>query len=84
MLLPVILPGIHVYVVAPVAVSVELLPVQIEVGDADEATGGAGETVTANVAVLEHPLVVPVTVYVVLAVGATVTGVPVKLPGIQL
>jgi hypothetical protein len=56
----------------------------MDVNDALAATGGAGETVTANVAVFEQPFVVPVTVYVVFAVGATVAVPPLKLPGIQL
>jgi hypothetical protein len=48
-------------------------------------TFGAGFTEMETVAVFEHPLTsVPVTVYVVFAVGLTVTEAPLKLPGIQL
>jgi hypothetical protein len=47
-------------------------------------TFGAGLTVIVRVEVLVHPLaLVPVTVYVVVVVGDTVTDEPVKLPGIQ-
>jgi hypothetical protein len=47
---------------------------------------GAGFTTTEVVAVLEHPVAasVPVTVYVVVVVGLTVTEAPFKLPGFQL
>ena len=41
------------------------------------ATGGKGFTVIVAVAVFVHPLAsVPVTVYIVVAVGAPVTGLP--------
>ena len=46
-------------------------------------TVGAGLTVIVLVAVPVQPPVVPVTVYVVVVVGETVTIVPVKLPGIH-
>lgn len=60
---PVSAPGFQVYVVAPVAVSVVLLPEQIVVLDAVVVTVGVGFTVMVRVAVLVHPLApVPVTV----------------------
>jgi hypothetical protein len=47
-------------------------------------TVGNGLTVTPTVAVFTQPLAfVPVTVYVVLVVGDTVTDEPDKLPGVQ-
>lgn len=49
------------------------------------ATVGEALTVINRVDVLVHPLAfVPVTVYVVVVVGDTVTDVPVKEPGIQV
>ena len=48
------------------------------------ATVGDGLTVIICVVVPVHPFVVPVTVYVVIVVGETVTVAPDKLPGIQL
>jgi hypothetical protein len=58
-------------VFAPLAVSVILLPLQIVVDGETEIVGvGTGFTVTVLVAVATHPAdVVPVNVYVVLAVG---------------
>jgi hypothetical protein len=61
-LLPVKLPGIHVYDAPPVAVSVVLLPLQIEAGAALAVIVGSGVTVKINVAVLVQPAVVPLTV----------------------
>ena len=82
---PVKLPGIQLYVDAPLAVRVVELPAQIVALDADVDTVGAVLTVIARVDVFVHPLaLVPVTVYVVVDVGDTVTDEPVKLPGIQL
>jgi hypothetical protein len=64
---------------------VVLLPAQIDAFEAEAFTVGFGLTVTATVAVFEHPaLTVPVTVYVVVVVGETVTEVPVSDPGIQV
>lgn len=40
--------------------------------------------VTVTLAVPVQPAAVPVTVYVVVAAGVTETGVPFKLPGIQV
>ena len=53
--------GSHEYVVAPEAVSMVLLPLQIVVVPATLITG-IGVTVTVTVAVTEQPLLVPVTV----------------------
>jgi hypothetical protein len=49
-------------VVAPVALSDEVLPAQIVPGVAVEDTAGVVPTVTVTVPVAEHPPVVPVTV----------------------
>ena len=59
---PVKLPGIQVYVVAPLAVSVVELPLQIVGDDAEAVTVGLGVTVINCVAVPVHPAVVQVTV----------------------
>ena len=78
-------PGIHVYVFAPVPVIVTDEPIQIAVEDVVVPVGGKGFTVIVLVAVVIQPVaLVPVTVYVVVAVGATFTEAPLKLPGIQL
>lgn len=51
----------------------------------DAVTVGDAFTVIARVAVPVHPLAaVPVTVYVVVVAGETVTGEPGSDPGIQL
>jgi hypothetical protein len=66
-------------------VIVVLLPSQIVPFDVDVETLGNVFTVTVNVAVFVHPgPVEPVTVYVVVAVGETVTVVPLMLPGIHV
>lgn len=62
MLLPLKLPGIHVYAAAPVAVSVVDPPIQTLLCAADAVTTGDGDTLSTNVAVALHPPVVPVTV----------------------
>ena len=72
------------YVEAPLAESETELPEQIVVVDDDAVTVGVVFTVISCVAVDEQPLVVPVTVYVVVDPGETVTDVPVNDPGIQL
>ena len=64
---------------------VVLLPSQIVPPVVVVETLGNEFTVTVNVAVFVHPgPVEPVTVYVVVAVGETVTLVPDKLPGIHV
>jgi hypothetical protein len=69
----------HEYVVAPVAVSVALCPLQIE--GLLTFTLGNGVTVIVDVAELEQPG--EVTVYVVVLVGLTVTLEPDIPPGLQ-
>lgn len=82
---PVIDPGIQLYVDAPVAVMEVEPPVQMVELAAVTATVGEGLTVIRRVAVAVHPFAeVPVTVYVVVVAGETVTGLPVNDPGIQL
>jgi hypothetical protein len=53
-------PADQLYVVAPLAVRFAVLPAHIAAGGVDN-TVGLGLTVIVAVAVLEHPLVVPVT-----------------------
>jgi hypothetical protein len=65
-------------------VSVVLFPAQIEAFVAVTPTVGEGLTVIVRVAVAVHAPVVPVTVYVVVVAGETVTVVPDKLPGIHV
>jgi len=64
--------GLHENVVAPVALSVTVLPGQ-SVWAGPALTGGSVTTLTVTVLVLIHPLApVPVTVYVVFVVGVAV------------
>ena len=79
----IVAPVDQLYVVPPPAVSVELAPTQIGVGDAEAVITGIGLTVTITVFVLVHAPNVPTTVYVVVAVGDTVRGFEVPLPGDQ-
>lgn len=69
--------GDHEYVVAPLAVSVVLPPVQMVLESGVTVITGSGVTVTVVVAVDEQLPVVPVTVYVVVLVGLAVTFAPV-------
>jgi hypothetical protein len=70
--------GDHTYVVAPVAVSdVVDCPLQIETFG--ETVSMIPFTVTVTCADAVHPLVVPITVYVVFVVGFAVTVEPVEL-----
>jgi hypothetical protein len=80
-------PGDQVYVVAPLAVSVVLVPSHIVAGGT--LITGLGFTVTTTVIVLVQPAAdVPVTVYVVVVAGLAVTDVPVvplsPVPGSQV
>jgi hypothetical protein len=69
--------GAHAYVPPPVAFSVVFDPVQMETSGPAFATG-VEFTVTVTVAVFVQPFaLVPVTVYVVVAVGDAVTVAPV-------
>lgn len=61
-----------------------LLPAQIEELPAVAVTVGEGFTVMSCVAVAVQPAVVPVTVYVVVIAGETVTGFPESDPGIHV
>jgi hypothetical protein len=56
-LVPIKLPGIQVYVCAPVAVRLAELPTQIEGTDEERLTVGVGFTITATVRVDKHPKV---------------------------
>jgi hypothetical protein len=64
-------------------VSEDELPEQIVDGLAVAETVGVGLTVTVTRPVLEQPVDVPVTVYVVVVTGETVTVVPLNEPGIH-
>jgi uncharacterized protein with GYD domain len=79
---PVRLPGFHTYVAPPLPVSVVLLPVQMVPLAADDVMVGVVFTVMVRVDVFVQPFAfVPVTVYVVVVAGETVTVVPLRLPG---
>ena len=80
---PVSDPGIQLYVDAPVALSVVELPEQSVVVPEEAVTVGEVFTVINCVAMDEQPALVPVTVYVVVEPGETVTGDPVSDPGIH-
>jgi hypothetical protein len=85
LLAPVPNPSDQLYVLAPLAVNTELAPLHIADGLADAVTVGNGFTVTLNVAVPIHPsALVPVTVYVVVALGVTVLLAPVPNPPDQI
>ena len=69
-------PGLHVYVLAPLALSAALPPMQIVA--ALTVTVGLGLTVTVDVAVVVQPAAeVAVIVYAVVTVGLAVTVDPV-------
>jgi hypothetical protein len=79
---PVWLPGDQAYVVAPLAVNNVDSPLHIIGSLVLAKTLGSVLTVTVIMLVLTQPaLLVPVTVYVVVAVGDTVIEDPDKLPG---
>lgn len=69
--------GLHEYVLAPVTVSVVDWPLQM--ATFGETVSVIPFTVTVTCPVAVHPLVVPVTVYVVVADGFAVTLDPVEL-----
>jgi len=83
-ILAVLPPVFQLYVFAPLTVSTEVAPLHIAAGLADALTVGNGFTVTLTVAVLVHPDAVPVTEYVVVAVGDTITVLDVPNPSLQL
>ena len=84
-MLAVLPPVFQLYVLAPLAVNTEVAPLHIAAGLAVAVTDGNGLTVTLTVAVPEHPAVlVPVTVYVVVALGVTVLLAPLPNPPDQL
>ena len=71
--------GLHVYVLAPLAVIPVLLPAQIVGEVAVKVNVGNGAIVIVTVLLLVQPLPsVAFTVYVVVAVGVATTGVPVE------
>ncbi len=76
-------PGCHVYVVAPVPVMAVEAPAQMLEAVTVVPTDGSGLTVIIRVVVLLQPVTVavPVTVYVVVAAGETMTVVPDNPPG---
>jgi len=72
-ILDVLPPVLQLYVLDPLAVNTEVLPIHIDGGAAVILIVGEEPTVTVTVAVFEHPTPLdPVTVYVVVAVGVTV------------
>lgn len=69
-------PGDHVYVAAPPAVSDTLLPVQMVAALGVTVTANDGATVIVTFVVLLQPVEVPVTTYVCVLPGAAVTVAP--------
>ena len=78
-------PGFQVYVFAPVPVMLVEVPAHTVAFVTVVPTAGNGLTVIVLVDVFVHPVVVfvPVTVYVVVETGVTVTVVPLNPPGFQ-
>ena len=64
--------GLHEYVVAPLAVKVVLVPLQMVASVPAETTGNWFTFTVVTVLVVEHPLSVTVTLYDVVLVGVTV------------
>jgi hypothetical protein len=82
---PVRAPGFHVYDVAPPPVKVADEPAQIAVGLDTAVTVGFGFTIKLTVVLAVQPtVVVPATVYTVVAVGVTTTDVPEMAPGLHV
>jgi hypothetical protein len=82
---PVEPPGNHVYVLAPLPVSVAELVIQIFVAVAEMLSEGKAFTVTLTADVDVQPArVCPVTVYDTEDVGVTATLEPVRPPGFQV
>ncbi len=79
-------PGFQVYVFAFVPVMVVDVPAQIVADVTVVPTAGSGFTVINLVDELVQPVAVfvPITVYVVVAAGVTVTDVPLKAPGFHV
>ena len=70
--------GAQVYVLAPLAVIILLVPEQIAGAEGETVTVGVTPTEINTVCVSVHPVAaVPVTVYVVVTVGEAVTVAPV-------
>ena len=85
MLTPFILPGIQVYVRAPPAVKLILLPEQTVGVGGPRAITGKILTIKLTVLVLVQPNALPaVTVYKVVEGGVTITVPPAKAPGDQV
>ena len=61
--------GVHIYVVAPIALSSEDVPLQIVLSAAVAVTVTPGLTVSVTVVIPVQPLLVPVILYVVVAFG---------------
>ncbi len=75
----------HAYDEAPLPKSVTAFPSHTALADVFAVTAGNAFTLSVTVDVFEHPgPLVPVTVYVVVAVGFTVTEEPLRLPGIHV
>ena len=62
----------------------EEAPKQIVAGVAKGVITGLGFTITETIFEPVHPAAVPVTVYVVVEMGVTETGVPFEPPGFQM
>jgi hypothetical protein len=81
---PVNAPGFHVYVDAPDAVIVALVPAQIVLETAINDKVGIALTFKFNVCVFVQVPTNPVTVYMVVLVGLTVIVLAVNPPGLQV
>jgi hypothetical protein len=83
-LLPVKAPGFHVYVDAPFAVRLLDWPAQIVGLEATAVTVGKGFTIRFRICEEIQMPFAPVTEYVVVIVGLTITLLAVKAPGFQV